>query len=178
LRLGTRLAGRCTSSDCKPEWVFDSSVPDTNGLDGGQITLDELYAHFYKSDRFDITVGRQQTRFVLRSGVFARSLDRNDSANVNVTWTDGLHATLRKRAGWATHFILQQNSDEGSGSTRRALLDFASSSAKSSYFVGFENTTKLGNIVQRSCDISYLPASLLKDGTQDGRREDYWAFVG
>ncbi len=24
----------------------------------------------------------------------------------------------------------------------------------------------------------HLPASLLKDGTLDGRREDYWAFVG
>ena len=26
--------------------------------------------------------------------------------------------------------------------------------------------------------MSYLPASLLKDGNPDGRREDYWGFVG
>ena len=178
LRLGARLAGRYTSSNSDLEWFFEPSIPGSNGLEDGQTTLDELYAHFYKTDRLDITVGRQQTRFVLRSGVFARSLDRNDSNNINVTWTDGMHATLRKRDGWTTHFILQRNSDEGSGSIRRTPLDFASGAAKTTYFVGLENTSALGNVVQRSFDISYLPASLLKDGTQNGRREDYWAFVG
>lgn len=178
LRLGARLAGRCNTNDCGPEWYFDRATPSTSGLNAGQVTLDELYAHFYKSDRLDVTLGRQQSRFVLRSGVFARSLDRNDGNNVNVTWTDGLHAKLRSRGGWATHFILQRNSDEGTGNARRSPLDFSSSSAKSSYFVGLENTTSLGNIVQRSLDVSYMPSSLLKDGTLDGRVEDYWAVVG
>ena len=92
LRLGARLAGRYTSSNSDLEWFFEPSIPGSNGLEDGQTTLDELYAHFYKTDRLDITVGRQQTRFVLRSGVFARSLDRNDSNNINVTWTDGMRS--------------------------------------------------------------------------------------
>ena len=92
MQVGVRLAGRCTTNECSPEWVWDGATPGPNGLQGGQITFDEAYLHIFKRERFDVAVGRQQTRFVLRGGVFARSLDRNDSNNTNVTWTDGLYA--------------------------------------------------------------------------------------
>ena len=32
--------------------------------------------------------------------------------------------------------------------------------------------------MQRAFDLSYLPASLLKDGEPEGRRTDYWGLVG
>ena len=178
VQLGVRIAWLCTTDDCSPEWVWDRAIRGPNGLVGGQFTFDELYVHIYRRDRFNITAGRQQTRFVLRGGVFARSLDRNDSNNTNVTWTDGIHATFRRQEGWATHFIIQRNAADGSGSIRRGPLDFDDSSAKNTFFVGFENTNSLGPIVQRSIDVSYLPNSLLKDGTTSGPREDYWAVVG
>jgi len=178
MQIGARLAGRCTSDDCSPEWVLDRAKPAQNGLSGGQITFDELYLHIFKLERFNFTFGRQQTRFVLRGGVFARSLDRNDSNNTNVTWTDGFHATFRRFEGWATHFIIQRNAADGTGSIRRGPLDFDDNAARNTYFVGFENTNALGPIVQRSFDVSYLPKSLLKDGTTSGPRVDYWTIVG
>jgi hypothetical protein len=177
LRLGARIAGRCLSEECEPEFVMERATPAPNGLKGGQVTFDQLYLHWHKRSRFDMAVGRLQTRFVLRGGVFARSLDRNDSNNSNVTWTDGLHATYRGRE-WDSHFVLQRNSSEGSGSVRRAPLDFDSSSARSTFFLGFENTESWGPIAQRAFDISYLPSSLLVTGDPRGPREDYWGLVG
>ena len=178
MQIGARLAGRCTTNDCSPEWVWDRAIPTPNGLGGGQITFDEAYLHLFKLERFNFTFGRQQTRFVLRGGVFARSLDRNDSNNTNVTWTDGLHATFRRQEGWATHFIVQRNAADGTGSTRRGPLDFDDDSAKHTFYVGFENTNQSGPVVQRSFGVSYLPKSLLEDGTTNGPRVDYWTIVG
>lgn len=175
-QIGARLAARCTTNSCDPDWVLERA--SNNGLKGGEITLDELFLHWYRTDRFNVTFGRQQTRFVLRGGVFARSLDRNDSNNTNVTWTDGLHTTYRAANGWNSHLIMQRNWSTGTGSIRRGLLDFDDSAAKHTWFIGFENTNALGPIVQRSLDISYLPQSLLTDGDIDGRRDDYWTIVG
>jgi hypothetical protein len=177
MQIGVRVAGLCTSADCSPEWILDTAIPAANGLAGGQITLDEAYLHIFRRERLNFTLGRLQTRFVLRGGVFARSLDRNDSNNTNVTWTDGAHVKYQWSDGWMTHFIIQHNASDGSGSIRRGPLDFDDSAARNTYFVGFENTDALGPVVQRSLDISYLPSSLLKDGTTSGPREDYWAIV-
>jgi hypothetical protein len=175
---GARLAGRCSTDNCDARWYWSPELPRTNGLEDGQITPDELYVHFFRREKFDLTIGRQQTRSVLRAGVFSRSLDRNDSNNTRVTWTDGLHFTSRRREGWETHVIAQHNSADGSGSIRRGQLDFAASKSRVSYFVSTENVAFVGPIVQRVLAISYLPASLLKDGVADGRREDYLGIVG
>jgi hypothetical protein len=177
LRLGTRVAGRCFTNDCDLEWVMETASPQTNGLAPGQFTLDELFLHWHRRKRFDIAIGRLQTRFVLRGGVYAKSLDRNDSNNVNVTWTDGLHSTYRAKNGWASHLVLQYNDEDGTGSIRRGPLDFDADKAEVTYFLGFENRKGWRNIVQRAFDVSYLPDSLLKDGTKAGRRVDYWGFV-
>jgi hypothetical protein len=177
VQYGIRLAGRCATDDCDLEWVLQKESPSTNGLADGQFTFDELYLHFFRQELYNLTVGRQQTRFVLRGGVFSRSLDRNDSNNTRVTWTDGFHFTFRQLRGWEAHVIVQDNAADGTGSIRRGPLDFDYSSAGETYFVGLEKTEPLGPIVQRSIGISYLPNSLLKDGTLDGRREDYMAYV-
>ena len=178
VHIGTRLAGRCFVDDCDLEFVMESATPASNGLEDGQFTLDQLYVHGFKKERFDLAAGRLQTRFVLRGGVYGKSLDRNDSNNVNVTWTDGIHATYRGFYGWASHFVLQRNARDGTGSIRRGLLDFDDSGARNTYFLGFENIERWGPVVQRALDVSYLPDSLLKDGDPDGRREDYWGLVG
>ena len=178
IRVGARAAWRCTTDDCGFDWTMDREIPTNNGLRAGQATFDEVYAHFSRRENFDVTIGRQQTRFVLRGGVFARSLDRVDSNNTNVTWTDGLHATLRNRNGWEPHIIVQRNTAEGTGSIRRGPLDFTPSAARQTYFIGLENTETWGPVVQRAFDVSYLPRSLLVDGDLDGPREDYWALVG
>jgi hypothetical protein len=122
-------------------------------------------------------LGRLQTKFVARGGVFAKSLDRNDSHNLNINWTDGLHATWKSRFGWTSNLILQRNASDGSSSIRHSPLDFEDNDSRVSYFAAIENIEPLGPIVQRGLDVSYLPASLLKDGDRQGRIEDYWGVV-
>ena len=178
IQAGARVAWRCTTDDCGFDWTLEREIPTANGLQAGQATFDELYLHFSRREAFDLTIGRQQTRFVLRGGVFARSLDRVDSNNTNVTWTDGAHLTFRDVNGWEPHFVVQRNTAEGTGSIRRGPLDFSPSAARQTYFVGLEKTEPWGPVVQRAFDVSYFPKSLLVDGDPGGRREDYWAFVG
>jgi hypothetical protein len=176
--VGARVAGRCSTDECDLEWVNDRSTPQQNGLQNGQFTFDEAYVHFFQAERFDLTLGRQQTRMVLRGGVFSRSLDRNNSNNTNVTWTDGAHFALRERRGWDTHVIIDHNAALGSGSVRRGQLDFTPSSARTSYYAGTENRVPIGPIVQRSLSVTYLPNALLVDGDIDGRRDSYIGYVG
>lgn len=177
LRGTARVAGICSSDECSPNPILESSIPTTSGIDDGDITLDEAYLQWYRLERFDVAIGRLQTRFVARGGVFAKSLDRNDSNNVNVNWTDGLHATLKVRNGWEPHLILQYNSSDGPSNVRRGPLDFSDSAARTSYFFAIENLQRTPLFVQRGLDLSYLPASLLKDGNLSGRREDYYGVV-
>jgi len=177
LRGSVRMAGLCSDDECSPNFVLENSIPTPNGMADGDITLDEAYLHWYRLNKFDLALGRMQTKFVARGGVFAKSLDRNDSNNTNVNWTDGLHTTYRARHGWVSHLIVQHNAAEGATNIRRGPLDFHDSGARASYFVAFENLERRPLFLQRGLDISYLPKSLLKDGTQSGRREDYYGFV-
>jgi hypothetical protein len=178
VRTVARVAGLCTTERCDGDFNLDSSIPTSSGIDRGEITLDELFLHWFRVRRFDVAAGRLQTKFVTQGGVFAKSLDRNDSNSINVTWTDGIHGTLRHRRGWVSHLVLQANRNRGSGSVRRGALDFGDDGSHVSYFLAFENTQPWGHVVQRAFDVSYLPDTLLKDGTQDGPIEDYWGVVG
>ena len=177
LRGSVRISGLCSTNECKPNLVLQDYIPTNNGMAEGDITLDEAFLQWYRLDKFDLAIGRMQTKFVTRGGVFAKSLDRNDSHNFNVNWTDGLHGTLRAKNGWVSHLILQHNASEGATNVRRAPLDFDDSGARVSYFVAFENLERRPLFLQRALDISYLPKSLLKDGTQSGRRVDYYGVV-
>ena len=177
LRGVVRVAGICSSEECSPNLVLENTLPTPSSIADGDITLDEAYLHWFRLDRFDLALGRMQTKFVARGGVFAKSLDRNDSNNVNVNWTDGLHTTFRGRGGWVPHLILQHNSSDGPTNVRRGPLDFDDSSARISYFFAIESLERTPLFLQRGLDISYLPKSLLKDGVLSGRREDYYGIV-
>ncbi len=177
LRASMRVAGICSDIECSANFVLEDSIPTNSGMADGDITLDEAYLHWYRLDRFDIALGRMQTKFVARGGVFARSLDRNDSHHTNVNWTDGLHGTLRAHHGWVSHLILQHNAADGATNIRRGPLDFNDSGARISYFLAFENLQRTPRFLQRALDISYLPKSLLKEGTQFGPRADYYGIV-
>jgi len=111
------------------------------------------------------------------TGSVAKSLDRNDSNNLRVNWTDGMHGTLRVKNGWASHLILQYNDEDGAGNVRAQPLNFTDDDSRVTYFLAFENLERKGPLLQRGLDISYLPQSLLKDGGINGRLEDYWGFV-
>ena len=176
-RFKSRLAVACSTRECDPDVRLRSTTLDANSTIAGEITLDEAFLHHFRP-RYDIAIGRLQTKFVARGGVFAKSLDRNDSNNVRINWTDGLHATWKSVFGWTSNLILQHNDSDGSSSIRRAPLDFQDSDSRITYFGALESVQPWGPIVQRGLDVSYLPASLLKDGTRQGRIEDYWGVVG
>ncbi len=177
VRFESRLATACTSDRCDPDLTFDESIDTTTSTREGVITFDEFYLHAFRLERFDIAVGRLQTKFVARAGVFAKSLDRNDSNNFNVNWTDGLHGTLDLGNDSMLHLISEYNAEEGASNVRRGPLDFSNSNARVSHFFAWESKKRLGPITQRGLDITYLPSALLKDGSLNGRREDYIALV-
>lgn len=177
LRGVIRLAGTCSTESCDPDFVLQPDSPASISLADGQITIDSLFLHWFRGNRFDVAAGRMETKFVARGGVYAKSLDRNNSNNLNINWTDGIHATFKARNGWESHAIVQYNSDDDSGGVSPVPLDFSSSESRVSYFVGFENLQSERMLIQRGVDITYMPSSLLVDGQAAGPVEDYWGIV-
>lgn len=178
LIVGGRLASTCSTDECNPDLVFYNTLPNRSSIDHGDITFDELYIHGFRLEKFDVAIGRLQTKFVSRAGVFAKSLDRNDSSGTNVNWTDGVHGILHVNNEWTGHLILQKNHADGTGNVRRGPIDFDDEDSRITYFMAWENVQRFGPINQQGFDITYMPRSLMKDGDQNGRIEDYIAFVG
>jgi hypothetical protein len=118
-----------------------------------------------------------QAKFVARGGVFSKSLDQNDSNNLRVNWTDGLHATFKAKNSWESHMVLQYNSEDGPSTVRRYPLDFSDRRSRVSYLFGVENLQDKRRIVQRALDINYFPSALLSNGQTDGPLDDYWGIV-
>jgi hypothetical protein len=172
-----RVAGLCSTSNCDPDFVAQPYIPTGASMKDGQITIDEFFLQRFRSDRFNVAIGRMQAKFVARGGVFSKSLDQNDSNNLRVNWTDGLHSTFKARNGWESHMVLQYNSEDGPSTVRRKPLDFSDSGSRVSYLFGFENLQERRRLVQRALDVNYYPSSLLINGQADGRLEDYWAIV-
>jgi hypothetical protein len=172
-----RVAGLCSTSDCDPDFVVQPHIATGSSMKDGQITLDEFFLQWFRSHRFNVAVGRMQIKSVARGGVFSKSLDQNNSNNLRINWTDGLHSTFKARNGWESHMVLQYNSEDGPSTVRREPLDFSDSGSRVSYLFGFENLQEKRRLVQRALDVNYFPASLLINGQADGRLEDYLAIV-
>ena len=177
LLFDARIATSCTTDECDPGVDLDDNLDSESTLADGTITFDELYLHAFRLAKFDIALGRLQTKFVARSGVFAKSLDRNNSNGFNVNWTDGVHGTYHFSEQSIVHFIAEYNSPDGPSSIRHGPLDFSPSSTRTSYFVAWESQERLGPFTQRGFDISYLPSALIKDGIDNEVREDYVGLV-
>jgi hypothetical protein len=184
LRAGFGLAGTCAISNCDLDFTLQTDLPSSTGLKKGQFTIDEMYLHWLSDEphRFKLAIGRMQTRSVLKTGVFNKSLNRINSNNARINWTDGVHATYQLDNGWTSNFIMQYNSEEGSGNVYHDAIDFTDSESSKSYFASFENNQKSSGLTQRSLGISYLPSALLssqeiaQDGTQ--QHDDYLGLVG
>ena len=176
-RAKVRFAGRYSTYENDNHFQIFTSAPSTDGLRRGDSTIDELYLAYSPDDRWNVKFGRIHTKFEL-AGVAKKSLDRNDSPNVDITWTDGLHVTRKGDSGWNSHFILQRNLAAGPTNVLRSPLNFSEDDSRVMAFVSLENTKPVGPVVQRAIDLSYLPDALRRDGTATGRLEDYWGLVG
>ena len=172
-----RIAGLCSTNECDPDFVVQPYISTGTSMSDGQITIDEFFLQSFRSDRFNVAIGRMQVKFVARGGVFSKSLDQNDSNNLRINWTDGLHSTFKAKNGWESHMVLQYNSEDGPSTVRRDPLDFSDSGSRVSYLFGFENLQEKRRLVQRALDVNYFPSSLLINGQADGQLEDYWGIV-
>ena len=176
--LKARVATSVSSEDNDYEFKMELSAPRPGGLTPGQATFDEFFLRWTPARSFQLYVGRFQTEFQLK-GVFPKSLDFKNSNNMRINWTDGAHMVFRWKGGWVSHAIFQYQDPDGPTNLLRAPLYFADSDSRVSYFLNLRNNRRIGSIVQQGIDVSYLPSSLLKDGTiLAGRVEDYWAAVG
>ncbi|HJX18634.1 MAG TPA: hypothetical protein VJ437_10615 [Acidiferrobacterales bacterium] len=148
----------------------------------GQSTFDMFNVQYTPSTNLEITVGRMQTKFEL-IGVAKKSLDRNDSPNVDIDFTDGLHASYAFESGWKTHLILQRNPDIARSelgvapNVVRGPLDFTEDNSRVTTFIALENNTRSGSVVQRGIDLTIIPEALLVTGSATGSRENYLALV-
>lgn len=172
-----RFAGRYSTYQNHNHFEIFTYAPSEDGLRRGDSTLDEFYVAYKPASDWTVKLGRMQTKFEL-AGVAKKSLDRNDSPNVDITWTDGMHITRKGASGWNTHVILQRNLSAGPTNVLRSPLAFTEDDSRVMLFLGLENTEAVGPIVQRALDLTYIPDALRVDGTAGGRIEDYWGIVG
>lgn len=169
----TRAAGRFSSEQDGIDVYLRSHAPRRTGAAFGDITLDEAYVGYQAADNgLKLRVGRFQTAFAV-PGVASKGLDRNDSPNTDVNWTDGVHLELPVMGGWRAHLIGQYRHAKGSGAVARAPLDFSAGSSRGTVFVGLENTQALGPVTQRMLSLTWMPDSLADRGLADPSRKDY-----
>ena len=176
-RMQVRFAGRYSTDGSKLHFEIFDNIPAQDGLRQGDSTLDEIYVEYRPDNTWELRVGRFQSKALL-SGVAGKSLDREDSAFTNITWTDGVQVKHKAASGWNTTAIAQYNYAQGATQLRRAPLDFREDASRVSYFISLENTLKVGPFVQRTVDITWLPEALHSRGAVPGIVKDYWAAVG
>jgi hypothetical protein len=172
-RVRTRLAGRFSTGQDGTNAYLRGYAPTRTGTEFGDVTLDEAYLGYQaQDDGLRLRVGRFQTSFTL-PGVPSKGLDRNDSPNTDVNWTDGVHLDIPVGGGWRGHVIGQYRHRKGSGGVAHAPLDFSDGGSRGTLFLGLENKQRLGPITQRMVSLTWMPDSLVDRGLADPSRTDY-----
>lgn len=169
-----RLAGRYSDE----QEVISFEVNDHNPARSfGISTLDEANLT-YRSGKNWLRFGRMQTKFELE-GVAKKSLDRNNSPNVDIDFTDGIYFKRDHGNKWKSHFIVQHNPEEGPTDVLRPPLD-VSEEADLTLFYGLEmkNKIKASGFTQIGAGLTVIPDGLLVDGTLAGERDNYFGIVG
>ena len=169
----TRVAGRFSSDQDGVRAYLRGYAPTRTGTAFGDITLDEAYLGYQAADDgLRLKVGRFQTAFAV-PGVASKGLDRNDSPNIEVQWTDGVHLDIPVAGGWRGHAIAQYRDRKGSGGLTHAPLDFSDTGSRATLFFGLENKQRLGPVTQRMVSVTWMPDSLADHGLAASPRADY-----
>lgn len=168
-----RVAGRFSSEQDGIDVYLRSYAPTRTGAAFGDITLDEAYFGYQAPEGgLRLRVGRFQTAFAV-PGVASKGLDRNDSPNTDVNWTDGIDLDIPAAGGWRAHLIGQYRNAKGSGAVAYAPLDFSDHNSRATLFFGLENKQRWGPITQRMLSLTWMPKSLADRGLADPSRKDY-----
>lgn len=174
-QFAARFAAVLDSRQDDAGFWFQPYAPTPTGLRQGDATLDELYAEYGFRDAWSLRAGRFQTRFEL-AGVAPKSLDRNDSPNFDVTWTDGLWLR-RSGPAWTAHFVAQHNDREGPTNVQRRPLWFGDGGTRATLFAALEAAEPLGPVVQRVVAVTWAPNALRPLGVAHPARENYLALT-
>lgn len=172
-----RAASRPSSAQDGMRAYVRGPAPESGGAAAGDTTLDEFYFERGRGEgQWWLRAGRFQSRFDLQ-GVAAKSLDRNDSPNMDVNWTDGLHVRYDGLPGWRVHGVLERNASRFPSSVRRPPLDFSRDPAGPGVFLGLEAAQRAGPVVQRMVSVTWLPDALATQGLSSPARGDYVAIT-
>jgi hypothetical protein len=168
-----RFAGRYSTEQDRSRFWLKAWAPTRTGLEDGDTTVDELFLRYAPSGGdWSVRLGRFQSKFELM-GVAAKSMDRNDSPNVDVTWTDGVHWQYQLNPAWRSHLILQGNTSNGTGQVARGPLTFDASGSRVTSFAALESITPVGPLKQQVYAVTWMPKALATDGINADRRDDY-----
>jgi hypothetical protein len=170
-----RAAGRLSTDQETLRFYVRDGVPTTDGLRLGELTIDEAYVRWSRDDRFQLRVGRMQTSYEL-AGVPRKALDRNDSPNTDVTWTDGLHASFRVVGAWRQHLVLQRNGDRGPSNVVRRPLDASAPDSRVIVFTAAALEGRSGPFIQRELGLTWIPGAV-PGADPVSARGDYLALV-
>ncbi len=174
-RVRARVAGRFSSDQDGTDVYLRGYAPTRSGAAFGDVTLDEAYLGYQApEDGLRFKLGRFQTAFAL-PGVASKGLDRNDSPNIDVQWTDGVHLDMPVTGDWRAHLIGQYRHRKGSGGVAHAPLDFSDDGSRATLFLGLENKQRVGPVTQRMLSLTWMPDSLADRGLADPSRSDYVA---
>jgi len=169
----TRVAGRFSTAQNGIDVYLRSYAPTRVGARFGDITLDEAYFGYRApEDGLRLRVGRFQSAFTV-PGVASKGLDRNDSPNTDINWTDGVHLDVPVAGGWRGHVVGQYRDRKGSGGVAYAPLDFSAGNSRATLFFGLENKQRWGPVTQRMLSLTWMPDSLAQDGIHHPARENY-----
>ena len=172
-----RLAGRYTTDQDQARFWLKAWAPTRTGLDEGDATIDEFYFDYAPVDSdWSLRFGRFQGKFAL-PGVASKSFDRDDSPNVDITWTDGAHLQYSVAPTWRAHLVLQTNASSGTGQTARAPLSFDDPDSRVTTFAALEATAPWGPLTQRLFTVTWMPDTLATDGLGATARDDYVALT-
>lgn len=178
LKVTARISGRFSNDQERFKFLFNDYIPSgQTSIDLGEATVDELYVRYVLSPSFTLRAGRMQSVYKLTS-VPGKTLDRENSHNTNINWTDGLHLTWRFYENWNLHFIAQHNSARGSSNVARQPLDFSSSNSRISYYTLVENIKQQGIWHQLNVSFNYFPDALPLYGEPNEDLIDYYTLAG
>jgi hypothetical protein len=118
-----------------------------------------------------------QTKFALPD-LTGKSLDRGDSGNTGITWTDGLYVRRDGSGGrgWDSHLIIQRIG-VARGTTYRAPLRPGPGESRTSVFAALESGRTLGPVALRGLDLTWVPGGVPRGPSDGERSRDYLALV-
>ena len=172
-RFQTRFAANAADNDNDFDLYFQPERQGATSVDMGTATLDEFFLQYRSADgRTRLRIGRQQSS-TDRPLVTNKNLDRQQTSNVNIGWTDAISLTHELDQGWLATFFLEYNSRNGNGSNTRGPIDFRDSDSRISSFVSLENRENWGPIILRALSVTWYPDALATDGFDQSTRDDY-----